>query len=692
LLRHIGRLIVSGAAFIELADLSRWLCWREEQRGGKPNKVPYSAKTGERASPVDPKDWTTRWVADNFSREFLDGQAGGLGITLGAIGDGIFLGGIDLDSALDEHRVLAPWAARILDAIGTYAEVSPSGRGLKAFFWVAAADVRPFLDRIGLDPQVWGCRRSVPGLDGSNHGPAVEVYLSHRYFAVTERTWSTQQQRIEQLDRSRLETLAALIPRVRTAPSSASLGILGADPGEGDNSRSGHAWRLGGAMKRAGLSYEAMKAALRADPRTAAWATEKGEAHHEREFRRIWERSFEADAGPPPLSSEPPQKSDEIPNPIWVDNGSWDEAALPRRPWVTPGFALRGSVTVLAGPPSTTKSVLTLAWACAVVLGKAHGRFIPEEPREVIVYNAEDNADEQRRRLSATLRQFKAAPDDIADRLTRVGPRGIGLLFTQNKGGVCVQTQAMQRLRVLIAERRPAMLICDPLVELHDSDENENTALRRIVAEFRALAQEFEIAVIVVHHTRKGAAIPGDPDAVRGASSIVGAARIVLTMTMMSEEDAVAFGLPKDRRNRGRYFRLDDGKQNYAALDDARWYEATVYFLDNDEAVAAAEPWDPPDPLAGVVVNTAIAAIDEIEAGFADGRRYSAAPSAKERAAWPVVQRYMPTLTEAQARKIIKTWVDNGVLLAREYSDGTSRRPVKGLFANPAKRPGTVPT
>jgi hypothetical protein len=598
------------------------------------------------------------------------------------------LAGVDLDSALDENRILAPWAVKVLDALGTYAEISPSGRGLKAFFFVAAADVRPFLDRIRLDPQTWGCRRSIPGLDGSDHGPGVEIYFGARYFAVTDQLWSPQRQRIERLDRPRLETLAALIPGARTAPSTFT-GNGYAEPGEGDNSRSGHAWRLGGALKRAGLSYEVMKAALYADPRTATWAREKGDAHHEREFRRIWERSFDADDEPPIGFEQPPKTPDEM---IWVDAGGWDEAMLPQRGWVARGFALRGSVTVLAGPPSTTKSVLTLAWACAVALGKPHGRFFPEEPGVVIVYNAEDDADEQRRRLSATLRQFKAAPDDIAGRLIRVGPRGIGLLFTQNRAGLCVQTQAMQRLRALIAERRPVMLVCDPLVELHDSEENENTALRRIVAEFRALAQEFDIAVIVVHHTRKGAVVPGDPDAARGASAIVGAARIVLTMAMMSEDDAQAFGLPKERKNRGRYFRLDDGKQNYAALDDARWYEAIVYFLDNDEAVATAEPWDPPDPLAGATVSTACAAIDEIEAGFGDDRRYSAARSAKERAAWSVVQRHMPALTEAQARQVIKKWVADGVLEVREYVDGVSRKPRMGLFANPAKRPaGAMP-
>jgi len=38
---------------------------------------------------------------------------------------------------------------------------------------------------------------------------------------------------------------------------------------------------------------------------------------------------------------------------IWVDDKGWTEADLPSRPWVARGYALRGAVTVVAGPPST---------------------------------------------------------------------------------------------------------------------------------------------------------------------------------------------------------------------------------------------------------------------------------------------------------------------------------------------------
>jgi hypothetical protein len=242
----------------------------------------------------------------------------------------------------------------------------------------------------------------------------------------------------------------------------------------------------------------------------------------------------------------------------------------------------------------------------------------------------------------------------------------------------------MTRLRQIIDDRKPDMLIADPLVELHEEEENDNTALRRIIAEFRSLAAEFNIVVIFVHHTRKGAVIPGDIDAARGASAIIGGAKIVLTLLPMSDADAELFGMPRDRRSRSRYVRLDDGRQNYAAIEDARWYQAVAYKLDNGDTVAALVPREPPDMWEEIPTFLACQIIDEIDAGMPNGQRYSNANAADERAAYPIVDGHM---TERQARKAVKTWIDNQVLSERDHKDPVTKKFCVGLFANPPADP-----
>lgn len=48
----------------------------------------------------------------------------------------------------------------------------------------------------------------------------------------------------------------------------------------------------------------------------------------------------------------------------------------------------------------------------------------------------------------------------------------------------------------------------------------------------------------------------------------------------------------------------------------------------------------------------------------------------------------VPELTEAQCRKVISTWLTNGVLDTRSYDDPATRKEERGLLVNDARRPG----
>jgi hypothetical protein len=275
------------SAFDCLADTPRWVAWRNECRNGarpndKPTKVPFSP-TGGKAKADAPATWGTRAAAEERAARLIDGQGGGIGINLGDLGADTYLGGIDLDSCLD-GGICADWARGICDVAQTYAEISPSGSGLKLFFYVAGEDVRAFLTRIGVPPDQWGCRRAAAGADGRDHGPAIEVYLSHRYFTVTGRRWSGSPDSIAMLECSTLDSIADLVPPPRSSRSKSQRSA-------GDNSRSAKAFGIAAKIKRAGGTFEQLLAALLVDPETAAWVREKGEANGGRELRRLWERA-----------------------------------------------------------------------------------------------------------------------------------------------------------------------------------------------------------------------------------------------------------------------------------------------------------------------------------------------------------------------------------------------------------------
>jgi hypothetical protein len=239
--------------------------------------------------------------------------------------DGLALGGVDLDACRDPASgALAPWAEEVPARLATYAEVSPSGTGAKLFFAFDPSALPALRAAMGAAPGEAKNGRKW-ARSGADHGPAIELYLGGRFFAVTDERLPAAPIGLRKVP---TETLLWLIreagPRFKAAdPDGACDGMgdadaggddplmnrlydaVGSDPalarrwagdtaGLADGSRSGLAFALGAALKRAGFGFNEMRALLRRNPHTREWAAEKGEAGGGRELRRIWDR---ADAG-----------------------------------------------------------------------------------------------------------------------------------------------------------------------------------------------------------------------------------------------------------------------------------------------------------------------------------------------------------------------------------------------------------
>jgi putative DNA primase/helicase len=310
-----GRLDALAAAFAPFTEERRWLAWRQEVRGSakaRPTKLPYDPTRPGRewgwASSTDPATWGTRAQAERRAKELNgDGRVSGIGITLGPLGDlgnGAFLAGVDLDGSI-ANGVLADWAASVLTVLQSYAEISPSGNGIKSFFMIHEERVRPFLDLIGVAATAWGCKRGIPGRNGSNHGPAIELYCADRYFTVTERLWSIEHPLPALLRWAQLQALAALVPPAppQWSPMTTGGTIRAANgsgapkpgnvPGRGgDNSRSARAVRA--ALQRQPDSFAEMTAHLRNadDAGVRDWAAEVDD----RQLERLWQRFCAATA------------------------------------------------------------------------------------------------------------------------------------------------------------------------------------------------------------------------------------------------------------------------------------------------------------------------------------------------------------------------------------------------------------
>jgi hypothetical protein len=410
------------------------------------------------------------------------------------------------------------------------------------------------------------------------------------------------------------------------------------------------------------------------------------QAKREAFFRDLDERAI---AGSGPAQDD----EDSSPKLIVHNAGQIRATPIPPRQWLLGNTFCRKFLSSLVGSGGEGKTAVRYAQYLAVASGrKLTGEHVHCRGRVLIVC-LEDDLDEVRRRVDAAMRHHKVSPKDIDDWLFYCAPRGLKLLLNNSLRGGRIVGPLYAELRVAIAIYGIDLVGLDPFIKSHGVEENDNNAIDEVCILLAQIADEFNCATDLLHHSRKGMAAPGDADRSRGASAAVDAGRLVRTITRMSEAEADAFGITKEESES--LIRLDDAKVNLMPrCADAMWFKLIGVALHNGtdaypkgDNIQTVERWTPPNNFAGVPSSVWTTIIDEIDAGLPDGRRYSNANSATERAAWKVVVKHLPR-TEKQARAIINTWVKNQVLFRKPYEDPIEHKRRVDLTANPAKRPG----
>lgn len=306
---------VNACPLANLADAARWVAWRmdpDEDPSKPPGKMAYDL-AGSRAKSNDAATWGTLAEADAAAAS-LPG-ARGVGVMLG-IHDGYALGGLDLDTCRDKATgAIEAWAADLIARFDTYAEVSPSGTGVKLFFAYAPDALPGLLQAMNTKGGKQFKRRG-----NAAHPPAIEVYLAVRWFAVTgdpapgsssavATVPAATLLRLIRVDGPAFAKAASPAPAPVQAPSSPVLPapasgvwarvealaarvpslarLLDGDTSSlSDESRSCRAFALGCQLRRGGFNLDEMTAALQEWPYTAEWVAENGQ----RDLQRIWDK------------------------------------------------------------------------------------------------------------------------------------------------------------------------------------------------------------------------------------------------------------------------------------------------------------------------------------------------------------------------------------------------------------------
>ena len=177
--------------------------------------------------------------------------------------------------------------------------------------------------------------------------------------------------------------------------------------------------------------------------------------------------------------------------------------------WLVDGLWADQAVGIVGGEPKCCKSFLALDLAVAVASGAAClRRYQPARTGPVLLYAAEDALHVVRTRLQGIC-EVAGSPFDRLNVHVITAP-SVRLDLDADR----------QRLCHTVASIRPLLLVLDPFVRLHRIDENASSEVAPLLAFLRDLQRRFETAVLLVHHSRKGAAGARAGQALRGSSEL----------------------------------------------------------------------------------------------------------------------------------------------------------------------------
>src|SRR5262245_7977538 len=180
---------------------------------------------------------------------------------------------------------------------------------------------------------------------------------------------------------------------------------------------------------------------------------------------------------------------------------------VPGQRWLVTGLWSAEAVGIVGGEPKCCKSFLALDLALAAAAGvPCLRRFPAAHSGRVLRYAAEDALPIVRRRLEGIAAAAGVELTDLDVQVITAPTLRLDLEADRRS------------LALTVAKLQPRLLILDPFVRLHRLDENASGEVAPLLAYLRELQRRHHVAVLVVHHAKKGAGRARAGQALRGSS------------------------------------------------------------------------------------------------------------------------------------------------------------------------------
>ena len=275
---------------------------------------------------------------------------------------------------------------------------------------------------------------------------------------------------------------------------------------------------------------------------------------------------------------------------VWAD-----PCGIPPRDWILGRHLVRKFVSATIAPGGVGKSSLVIVEALSIVTGRVLLGGRAPRPGRVWLWNGEDPYDELQRRIQAVCLHYGITREAIEGRFfVDSGRQRPIVIATETKQGAKIAEPVVEQVKATIRENKIDVFTVDPFVSCHRVSENDNGKIEAVAWEWAKIADACDCAIDLVHHSRKTGGMEVTAEHARGASALLGKARAVRVLNVMSGEEAKKAGIEQPRL----YFRVDNGKANMAPPSDAAdWYQLQGVPLGNatgdrpQDEIGVVLPW-----------------------------------------------------------------------------------------------------
>ena len=359
----------------------------------------------------------------------------------------------------------------------------------------------------------------------------------------------------------------------------------------------------------------------------------------------------------------------------------FDAFTLPRREWVYGYDYIKKYISVTASAGGIGKTSAIIVEAIAISTGKDLLGVQVKEQTNVWIINLEDPISEMQMRTIAAMQHYGITPEDVRGKLFMDGEDTMQItLAAESRDGLITNDALLEHITRKVKENNIGVIIIDPFISAHLVNENNNGSIQAVVAMLRKLARDTNSAIQLVHHIRKGNGDDATIDSVRGAGSLIGAARAARVINRITPDDAMALGV--DEHDALGIFAVDDGKANLAPPSDKRIYRRMLSVeIANGEHIGVATEFKLPDLFDGVTTQNARNVQAVVAEAEANQTPFKANVQAKHYVGQAVADELKLDLEKpgdkAKVKSIVKQWIKTNVLKQAEMYDKRQGRDVQ---------------